>query len=153
MGRPPPRSRKPLPPAQPGAGVRRVWGESEKAHLKTLVASVLVAGEIDWKEVAAALKTNRNGKTVQTKALKLGLRAPVERRLSGGNWHAQGRKQGDKNKKRKSAPKDSPAATSPDAPPPRHASVQARRRPPVVSETAASAGGGGPRNGRFRQPF
>ena len=78
MGRPSPRSRKPPPPTQPGKGVRRVWGESEKAHLKTLVASALVAGEIDWKEVAAALKTNRNAKTVQTKALKLGLRAPPE---------------------------------------------------------------------------
>eukprot|EP01045_Picozoa_sp_COSAG04_P015981 COSAG04_NODE_1302_length_7312_cov_2.782289_5_plen_439_part_00 len=86
----------------------------------------MIAGEIDWKEVAAALKTSRSAKSVQNAALRMGLRAPVERRRqSGGNWHAQGRKQGKKGKKRKAAAKGSPAATSPDAPPPRRASVQA----------------------------
>ena len=89
MGRPPPRSRKPPPPSQPGEGVRRVWGKSEEAHLKTLVATALVAGEIDWKEVAAALKTSRSAKSVQNAALLMGLRLPVERKRRGGNWDAQ----------------------------------------------------------------
>ena len=58
MGRRPPLTRKPLPPTLPaGGGGRRVWGESEQAHLKTLVASALVAGEIDWKEEAVAMFT------------------------------------------------------------------------------------------------
>ena len=126
MPRPTPRSRKPPPPTQPGAGVRRVWGESEKAHLKTLVASALVAGKIDWKEVAAALKTNRNAKTVQTKALVLGLRAPVERTRRGGNWDAQHRKQGDKNTSRPpAAALTSPVASPPEQPRPSRAAATA----------------------------
>ena len=101
MGRGPPRSRKPLPPTRPGEGVRRTWGESEQAHLKTLVASALIAGEIDWKEVAAALRTKRSAESVQSAATRMNLVVPVERKRRGGKWHAQGRKQGDKNASRR----------------------------------------------------
>jgi len=104
---------------------KRRWTPSEESRLRVHFASL---GE-DWAAIVAALEKDnfevRSEQSVLGKLAALGLHEQESRRQSGGNWHAQGRRQGDKNKKRKAASKGSPAATSPDAPPPRRASVQA----------------------------
>jgi len=86
----------------------------------------MIAGEIDWKEVAAALKTSRSAKSVQNAALRMGLRLPVERKRRGGNWDAQRGKQGDKNTSRPpAAALTSPAASPPEQPRPSRAAAAA----------------------------
>ena len=126
-----PSRRQPTPRSAPATPApKKRWSPKEEAQLTKMYKS---KGPV-WAELAQRLGTGRTIKQVEAKVTALGLRQREKRAAGGPTWHAQGRRLGDKNKKRKEAAKAALTLASPAGVPP---SEPRPKRPAAVAADAA----------------
>ena len=126
-----PSRRQPTPRSAPATPApKKRWSPKEEAQLTKMYKS---KGPV-WAELAQRLGTGRTIKQVEAKVTALGLRQREKRAAGGPTWHAQGRRLGDKNKKRKEAAKAALTLASPAGVPP---SEPLPKRPAAAAADAA----------------